>query len=212
MDEETFAKLHANIDTSGHYPPLIVRSLELSIRFADEFKQGKYQLLDGEHRWRDQSGRGAEEIEVRVWTGISDDRAVQLLLTLNRLQGEDDKKKRNALIRDLYQLESDPEALSSLLPEDVKTITAIVQEASRAAVTDAQDRAKSISRQEPITIWSEPDQAEVIRRALRYWLTAEDPDDRIQNCREGAALAAICGAYLESQGASGDPIDGGASG
>jgi ParB-like chromosome segregation protein Spo0J len=194
MSTEAFEKLTRNIDASGNVPIIIVRSLEISQAFPEEFKAGLLQIIDGEHRWRYAKEKGHREVEVRVWTNVSDERAKALLLTLNRLHGEDDRKKRSALIRDLVEIEGDAAALASILPETVAEIGKLT-EATKAAVDDAKKRAKSLSRQEPLTIFCLPEQAEIIRRAIKV-----RTDKGVESeCREGEALKEICADWLEGQ-------------
>lgn len=198
MSPEEFEKLEANVGENGEIPPLIVRTLELTQAFMPECEDDLLQIIDGEHRWRLAKKRGDKVVEIRVWRGITDARAKQLLLTLNRLHGKDDKAKRSRLIRDLAELEPDAEILSTILPETKAQIETMIEEVTREAVTNATSRARSLSEREPMTIFCLPDQAEVIRRAIR--LAQEGMDERHQHvdCEEGEALAAISRDYLEA--------------
>jgi len=199
MTPEMMAKLRQNIDETGNVPPVIVRSLENSVEYTDLFEHDKLQILDGEHRWKDRVDAGAKEIEVRIWPNISDEKAKILLLTLNRLQGKDNRAKRNKLIRDLAELvEGDPDELAAVLPETIENITAMVNESTQVAVENAKKAAESISQQEPLTIFVGPAQGEEIRAAIKLWLDNNDHDRLITTCREGAALSAICGHYRDS--------------
>ena len=197
MSEETFQKVKCNIEDTGQIEPITVRDLQSSHKFTELLEEDKLQILNGEHRWRISKQLGASEVEVRIWRGVCDARAKALLLTLNRLQGEDDKKKRSALIRDLAELESH-DTLATILPETEEVISRIMEEVVRPAVENVSQRAKQVGRQEPLTVFAMPEQSEAIRRAMKSWLDANDPDRMITECREGAALAAICGAYLDS--------------
>lgn len=197
MTPEMMEKLEKNIAETGQMPPIIVRSLESTVEFTDELEAGKLQIIDGEHRWRLMKARGATEVEVRIWANISDDRAKVLLLTLNRLHGRDNAAKRNKLIRELAELTDDTEGLAAILPESVETLTKTVTETTKPAVEDAKQRAAEISTQQPFTVFMEPTQAEVVRRAIKQWLTENDPDRSIQQCREGAALAGICVDFVD---------------
>jgi ParB-like chromosome segregation protein Spo0J len=198
LSAERMEKLKANIDETGNMPPIICRSLEASDEYGELLEQDKLQILDGEHRWKLAKERGAKEVEVRIWPNVSDDRARVLLLTLNRLTGEDNKAKRNALIRRLIEADDDVEALSAVLPETQETLTKTMSETTRAAVENATQRAAEIGRQEPFTVFVLPEQAAAVRQGIKTWLDVNDPERMITDCREGAALAGVCGAYVDS--------------
>lgn len=198
MNDEQRAKLRRNIGGTGYYPPVIVRTLEVSDEFSELASEGMYQILDGEHRWLDQKDEGAEEIEVRVWKGITDARAIVLLGTLNRLHGTDDPAKRRALLRRIHDEEPDYEAIASILPETEKQIRKMIEEDRGREVGEAQQRAAELSAQEAVTIFASPSQASSIRSAIKRWLDRNDPDHEIEECREGHALAEICRSSAEA--------------
>jgi len=108
MGKDRLAKLARNIKVSGRYPPLIVRPLE-----------GEYQILDGHHRvqaLRQLKHAGARCV---VWD-VSDEQALLLLATLNRLEGVDQPRKRAALLAELERLAGGMEGLLARLPEGRK--------------------------------------------------------------------------------------------
>jgi ParB-like chromosome segregation protein Spo0J len=193
MDEEEYQTLRANVEATGLIPPAIVRSLEESETFTDAHDQDVLQLLDGENRWRLAQDLGRHEFEVRVWKGITDERAKLFLATLNRIHGKDDKTKRATLLRSLADaVGEDYEELASVLPESADDLKKFVEEQTREAVSNAQERAAALSQQEPLTVFCTSDQARVIRSAIDTWLGEHGAG--ITECREGAALAALCGA------------------
>lgn len=198
VPDDVMDKLRQNIGETGQMPPIIVRSLEASNQFTELFQQEKLQILDGEHRWKIAGEREAKEVEVRVWPNISDERAKVLLLTLNRLQGKDDPKKRNTLIRTLAEIEDDTMMLASILPETQEVIDRTLAETTRAAVANARQKAAEIGKQEPLTVFVLPEHGAIIRTAIKQWLDENDPGNTISECREGAALAGVCGSYVDS--------------
>jgi ParB-like chromosome segregation protein Spo0J len=99
-------KLKTHIQASGRYPPLIVR------RLAD----GTFQLLDGHQRWQVLLELGEEYGWCLIWD-VTDEEALILLATLNRLEGEDVPGRRAALIAELEAHHTLAE-LARLLPED----------------------------------------------------------------------------------------------
>ncbi len=106
MPPELKEKLSTHIRASGRYPPLIVR------RLAD----GTFQLLDGHQRWQVLLELGEEYAWCLVWE-VSDEEALILLVTLNRLEGQDVPGRRAALIAELEAHHTLAE-LARLLPED----------------------------------------------------------------------------------------------
>ncbi len=197
MNDEEFAKLEANVGPDGQMPPLIVRSLELTQAFDEERQLDKLQIIDGEHRWILAKKRNDSTIEVRVWCDVTDQKAKQLLLTLNRLHGRDDKLRRGKLIQDLYDIEPDHEVLSTILPETSKQIETILEEINREAVENATSKARKISERHPMTIFVLPDQAEQIRRAIK--IAKANMGESLTDCEEGEALAIVAGRFLESE-------------
>ena len=91
MGERMLAKLVGHIGRTGRYPPVVVRPVD-----------DRYEILDGHHRV--EALRRLEHATARcvVWE-VDDDEALWLLATLNRLQGQDDARKRAALLRELGQ-------------------------------------------------------------------------------------------------------------
>lgn len=116
MPERLVAKLADHIAETDRYPPLIVRQLPAHVGVdggpADE---PVYQILDGHHRAEALKRLGKTTAECVVWR--ADDReALLLLATLNRLQGQDDPRRRAALLSALAD-RHDMKALAGLLPE-----------------------------------------------------------------------------------------------
>jgi len=89
MPRALMDKLSHEIRRTGFYPPLIVRSI------GDRF-----QILDGHHRAAVLRELGHTEAQAVVWRA-DDEQALLLLATLNRLRGDDDPRKRAALLAEL---------------------------------------------------------------------------------------------------------------
>ena len=112
MSSELKATLRANIERTGEYPPVIVRP-------HPEHKDN-YQILDGHNRVEALGELHHERITCYLWP-CSDEEALLLLATLNRLEGSDVPAKRAELIQELNDLI--PEAdLAGLLPESAELI------------------------------------------------------------------------------------------
>ena len=106
MPDDLREKLKEHIRASRRYPPLIVRPLD----------DGTFQLLDGHQRVDVLRELGEEAACCCVWS-VSDEEALVLLATLNRLEGQDVPGKRAALITELEAHHTLAE-LARLLPED----------------------------------------------------------------------------------------------
>ena len=117
MGEDLLAKLVAHIRDSGKYPPLIIR--------PHPQHAGRYQILDGHHRAKALRQLGRTEACCEIWD-VDDGQTDLLLLTLNRLCGEDDPYRRGALLKRVATL-SDLKELAAKLPEDVQRIRKLIE-------------------------------------------------------------------------------------
>ena len=100
-----FDKLVDEIKRTGLYPPIIVRPVG-----------DRYQILDGHHRVQALRQLGIDHAQAVAWQA-DDTQALLLLATLNRLSGDDDPRKRSALLAQLTR-SIDIDELSRRLPED----------------------------------------------------------------------------------------------
>lgn len=177
-------------------PPVIVRSLERTVEFKTDQAEGRLQILDGEHRWRVLKQMGETEIEVRIWRGVTDERAWTYLLTINELRGTKNKRRRAELIQNLMETEDDAEAWAAILPENIEEIKKAAGEVAAKAVEKIRQNTE-IRRQEPMTLFVLPEHAEVIREAIKL---QSDKLAHVEECIEGAALSTICQHWLSSGG------------
>ncbi|NJL30774.1 MAG: ParB N-terminal domain-containing protein [Phycisphaerales bacterium] len=102
MAPELLDKLKLHLQRSDRYPPIIVRPYPQANLANGETAQGHYQLLDGHHRVRALRELGRTTARCVVWE-VDDAQALELLATLNRLQGKDDPRARAALVDDWQQ-------------------------------------------------------------------------------------------------------------
>ena len=114
MPRRLLTKLVCQIKRTGRYPAVIVRPTD-----------GGYQILDGHHRVLALRELDAQEVSCEVWE-VDDREALMLLATLNRLQGDDDPRKRGALIDELRADAGLPE-LAKLLPEDTARLKKLAE-------------------------------------------------------------------------------------
>lgn len=117
MGEELLAKLVAHIRDNGNYPPLIIR--------PHPQHAGRYQILDGHHRAKALHQLGRTEACCEIWE-VDDGQTDLLLLTLNRLCGEDDPYRRGALLTRVATL-CDLKELAAKIPEDVHRIRKLIE-------------------------------------------------------------------------------------
>ncbi len=186
MSEELRAKLAANIAQSGRYPPLIVRPLSGS----------RYQLLDGEQRSRALNDLGRADAWCYVWP-CTDEEALVLLATLNRLEGMDVPGKRAALIAEL-QLHQSLADLARLLPEDEaelqQTLDLLDFDVDELVERLSQEAAKAAAAAPTLfTFAVEPDDAPTVEEALEQAMAGLEGKNR-----RGQALVTLARAFLHS--------------
>ena len=117
MPPRLLKKLIAHIQMRGEYPPLIVRPLQ-------DGTCERHQILDGHHRALALKQLQHTHARCEVWN-VDDDQASMLLLTLNRLHGEDDPHKRGALLARLNQTH-DLKSLAKMLPDKAHAIQSLI--------------------------------------------------------------------------------------
>lgn len=109
MPKVLLDKLASAIERTGLYPPIIVRPIG-----------ERYQILDGHHRIQVLKQLGHAQVNAVVWP-VDEEQALVMLASLNRMRGEDDPRKRAALLSKLRQTISVPE-LAKQLPEDAARV------------------------------------------------------------------------------------------
>ncbi|MEM9915898.1 MAG: ParB/RepB/Spo0J family partition protein [Planctomycetota bacterium] len=115
MPEALLAKLANHVEQTDRYPPVIVRPLPVEESSVSD-SAGHYQILDGHHRVEALRRIGRVSARCVVWD-VDDAEALLLLAMLNRLQGQDDPRKRAALVGRLHE-HLDVKTLVAKLPED----------------------------------------------------------------------------------------------
>lgn len=91
LDDDLFAKAVASIQTYGFVDPVTARIVE-----------GRYEIIDGEHRVRAAMELGLVSIPV-IRIEVDDDTARQLTLVLNELHGRPDPAKLQRLLSGLSE-------------------------------------------------------------------------------------------------------------
>ena len=90
LPERARRALREHIQRSGLYPALIVR--------PHSRRQGKYEILDGQHRAEILRSLGASKARCEIWS-VGDGQADVLAATLNRLRGRADPHRRARQVR-----------------------------------------------------------------------------------------------------------------
>ncbi len=125
LGDRLFSKLKGNIDKEGFLDPLLVR----------EFEDGKYQILDGAHRFRAGKELGMEAFPVIVLKGISDAGARFLTLNMNNIRGTDDPLLLSRLLTELHEdFDLSLEALANLTVHDEEELLKYIE--AEEAFTD----------------------------------------------------------------------------
>ncbi|MEM7680953.1 MAG: ParB/RepB/Spo0J family partition protein [Planctomycetota bacterium] len=133
MPAELFDKLVDHLRRDDRYPPLIVRPVpQPTPAQRDDSKPGQaslagptHQLLDGHHRARALQQLGRTSAHCVIWD-VDDTQALVLLATLNRLQGDDDPRKRSDLVAKLAEQIDVPD-LADRLPEDAERLRLLLR-------------------------------------------------------------------------------------
>lgn len=104
MSENTFSHLKEEIKRVGCIDPVTVW----------EVKKGKYEIIDGEHRFLAAKELGLKEVPVIILEVKDKSEAQLLTLNLNRIKGVDDPLKLAKVVTELSTLMS-PEELDNIL-------------------------------------------------------------------------------------------------
>ncbi len=155
MRDRDLRKLIGHLRATDHCPAIIVR--------PHPTITGDYQILDGHHRAMALRALDRESAPCDIWN-VDDEQSRILLLTLNRLRGEDDPQLRGKLLRQLAQSQG-IRRLASQLPETRKRIERLI-EASRPAPPVCRPPPAEHTLQ-GVTFFLTPSQMEALDRALR---------------------------------------------
>ena len=180
MSGEDMKKLNGHIARHGFYEPLVVR--------AHPDKDGFYELLNGHHRRAVLGELGYEYANCVVWE-VSDDEALMLLATLNRLTGSDDPYGRGRLLEDLSSRYESKEMLRGL-PERREQMAKLLELNRAVRVVEPGDAAE---RLQAMSFFVTSDQKEVIEKALGK------VSKRKKNLSRGERLAMVARGYIGIQ-------------
>lgn len=112
MTAAMYAKILESIREYGMVDPLTVRSL------GGVTERTRYQIIDGENRWRGALDLGYTEFDCTVIDGLSDAQAKKLTIIMNELHGQADPDKMGDLLADILSLTSLDELMVALPYDD----------------------------------------------------------------------------------------------
>jgi hypothetical protein len=117
QDAETFAKEKESLRRFGFVLPIVTRSGAPGTKF---------EIIDGEHRWKAATELGMEWVPIFDVGPISDHEAMQLTIVLNELRGKAEPKKLGEVLKRL--LTSDTiDSLTDVLPYSKQDIGKIAE-------------------------------------------------------------------------------------
>jgi ParB/RepB/Spo0J family partition protein len=171
----SFAKLVRNIERTGRYEPLVVR--------PSPGKMGRFQIINGHHRFRALAKLGYKSADCMVWD-VDDEQTDILLATLNRLGGSDQLSKKLKLLKRLNKKMTTGE-LAKLLPQTAKQIDRLTN--LKWPNVPAKTNAKCFAN--PLVFFVNNTQQQQIEKALSL---VEEPKVKMtKTAKRAAALAHI---------------------
>src|SRR5678815_835638 len=213
MAYEMYAKAIESIHEFGFVNPITVRTVINGRVVGSQAKKDwldavRYQIIDGEHRWRAGKDHGAcvrapkgggwerhgglQLLPITNLGDVPDEEAQQLTIVLNETRGTYDPKKMGALLVDLIAIKP-LAALTNVLPFD----KARIEELAELPSVDWEDVSFKAKRG--------PGEERMVERVYRLPIEAADALDRaIQRCREddgssdAQALQTIAQSFLRS--------------
>lgn len=128
-----FNKLVESMRRFGFTLPIIVR----------ELAKGKFEIIDGEHRWRGAKELAMPEVRVINLGKVTDERAKQLTIILNELGGSPDQVRLAELLRDI-NTDVTFDELAKVMPYSDKELNALIDavDFSFASLSDEDTRPK----------------------------------------------------------------------
>ena len=194
MSEEDYAKALTSIERFGFIDPITVR--------PHPEGPARYQIIDGENRWRAARDKRLKEVPIVV-IGATDDEAQELTIILNELRGRPDEARLAGLVADLATRRPMAE-LEQVLPFRRSQLADMV--AARRETIDW-DRL----RPPPPTPGAKEPKERWVERVFRLPASAAAVvDDAIARAREGGdaqpwqALEALAAEFIATHGLAGD--------
>lgn len=183
MSNAGFKKLVNHIERSGNYEPVIVRK--------DPDKANHYQILNGHHRVKALMQLGISNVRCVIWD-VSDDDALVLLNSLNRLNGKDELDKKASLIKQLRE-RFDAKSLAKQLPLTAPAIERLA--GLKKPSLSIQAKAKAFMNSQ--CFFLDDRQNEMVNNALDSVINKNDK--RTNAVKRTEALVHICKSFMEER-------------
>jgi len=119
MTAAMYAKILESIQEYGMVDPLTVRVL------GGPTERTRYQIIDGENRWRGATDLGYTEFDCTIIDGLTDAQAKKLTIIMNELHGQADPGKMGDLLSDILKLTSLDELMVAL-PYDESVLAGFI--------------------------------------------------------------------------------------
>lgn len=193
MSDDKFKKLVRNIERTGLYEPIIVRSHSQS--------EGKFQIINGHHRVKALEKLGKKEANCIVWD-VDDQQTATLLMTLNRLSGADNPAKKIELLRKLKERFA-PAELGKLLPNTRKQI----EQLTNLKLNPNLSKLPAAPFAVPLMFFVSPEQNQTIEKTLSSIENQVSSDEKTKSQRRAAALTVIAEHYLKNGGFNNEQKD-----
>lgn len=184
MSKRNFARLVRNIERTGRYEPLIVRSCPRKTSF--------FQIINGHQRCQALQELGYKTVDAIVWD-VDDRDADMLLATMNRLGGSDVLEKKLALLGRLGKQKQAGD-LAKFLPatrRQIERLSRLKISNCRTAIEkcNSQIRTTKTKFANPLVFFVNDEQKEIIENALT--VVREARSEKTKAARNAAALAFI---------------------
>lgn len=153
MSKDNFKKLVRHIEQTGRYEPIVVRPLQ----------ESSFQIINGHHRCEALRQLDYTTCDCVVWD-IDDDQTALLLVTLNRLCGQDVLEKKTALLEKLNSKYKTAE-LAKLLPNTKAQIERMIElRRDNLKIELAEQDQSSIAY--PFVFFLDAEQKEILEKAI----------------------------------------------
>jgi ParB/RepB/Spo0J family partition protein len=190
MSKENFKKLTRHIERTGRYEPLIVR------KHLKNY--GRFQIINGHHRFEALKHLGYETCDCVVWD-IDDDETLLLLATLNRLCGQDVLDKKTILLEKINR-KLRVDELSKLLPNTKTQIQRLIElQKNKVQIQIAEQDKNSIAY--PMVFFLKAEQKATVEKAIEQAssIKHQEPSKAKRNAQ---AITQIAKCFIEYQTSS----------
>ena len=183
LSDELTQKLLNDIREKGFILPIVARPID----------KEKYQIVDGEHRWRIAKNIGLKSIPCII-AEMDEQEAKIKTIQLNRLRGEDEPELLAKLLEEL-SAEIDIEELSGRLPFDpfeIKESLELLEiKESRHFKERLQKEYKELAKKRIFSVVVSEEEKRLLELAI-----FQHQKSRAEEISAGKALAEICEIYL----------------